>query len=53
MKNQCDHKRKKDLSQGLGNERHDYCLDCGTHWYKGRVWNCEQWSAWIESAIKK
>jgi len=45
----CDHAEKRDLTQGLGDERQFYCSKCGTHWYKGREWSRKEWEAWIES----
>jgi hypothetical protein len=45
----CNHAEKRDLTQGLGVERHYYCSKCGAHWYKGREWSRKEWEAWIES----
>lgn len=39
----CKHENKKDLSQGLGEERHYYCSDCGSHWYRGKYWTRAEW----------
>ncbi len=39
----CGGKRVKDLTQGLGPDRHIYCLDCKGHHYKGRWVTRKQW----------
>lgn len=43
----CKHEAKKDLTQGLGEERHWYCPACGSHWYKGVFYNKKNWDTWV------
>ena len=45
----CMHKNRKDLTQGLGDERHIYCPDCKWHLYKDREWSKEEWENYIEN----
>ena len=44
----CDHKGKKDLTQGLGITRHYICLDCRCHWYNDKFWSKEEWEEYTE-----
>lgn len=46
-KKDCSHSAKKDLTQGLGDERNIYCPTCKSHWYKGRFWTAEEWNFYI------
>lgn len=48
-KEKCDHPGKKDLTQGLGAERHYYCPNCGTHWYNNRIWTKKEWDEYVNS----
>jgi len=47
MNNGCKHEQKNDLSQGLGPERHYFCLSCKSHWYKGKEWTRDEWDSWV------
>lgn len=49
MKNCCDKPSWKDLTQGLGEERHYYCSRCRAHIWRGRFWTYETWKNWINS----
>ena len=43
----CSHKGKKNLSQGLSDERHYYCPDCKWHEYKGKEYTSEEWIIYV------
>lgn len=43
----CKHSRKKDLTQGLGEERNFYCPTCGAHWYRGKFWTPKEWELYV------
>ena len=47
--NCCENKQIKDLSQGLGNERHWYCSRCQAHIWKGKFYTAKEWDAWVNS----
>ena len=47
QKKDCVHRHKKDLTQGLGEERHFYCPNCKSHWYKGRLWSRAEWELYV------
>lgn len=48
IKENCPHKNKKDLTQGLGAIRNHYCPDCKMHWYRGRSWTEAEWNEYVE-----
>jgi len=39
----CTHSAKKDLTQGRGEFKHDYCPTCGAHWFKGTYYSEAEW----------
>lgn len=45
--NCCSNPKVKDLSQGLGDDRHLYCVTCKSHTYRGQVYDRQQWEAWV------
>lgn len=46
-KAECDHKGKRDLTQGLGDERHSYCPKCKAHIWRGLVWTAKELEAYV------
>jgi hypothetical protein len=44
----CGHGEERDLTQGLGEERHYICMRCGMRHYRGRVWTRREWTEWVE-----
>ena len=45
----CNKPRIKDLSQGIGPERHLYCQSCQSHTYKGIFYSKLEWDEWINT----
>lgn len=43
----CEKPNVKDLSQGIGERRHYYCMKCFSHHYNGKQWTAKQWDEWI------
>ena len=43
----CKKRQVKDLSQGLGDERHYYCIECKSHLYKGMACTRKQWDEYV------
>ena len=48
MINCCNKPEVKDLTQGLGNDRHMYCTHCGAHEYDGRQYTRAEWNRLME-----
>jgi len=45
--NCCKNKKIKDLTQGLGEERHFFCVTCRAHYWRGVFYDRKQWEAYI------
>ncbi len=45
--NCCGSPAVKDLSQGLGENRHFYCCNCKSHKWKGSFYTRQEWEEWI------
>tara|TARA_R110000765_G_scaffold351817_1_gene441808 strand:+ start:384 stop:593 length:210 start_codon:yes stop_codon:yes gene_type:complete len=43
----CPSSSHRDLSNGIGENRHILCGNCFSHWYKGRYWNAKEWEEWV------
>jgi hypothetical protein len=44
----CNHKDRTDLTKGKGEFPNEICLNCRTHWYKGKEYNPDEWDTWLE-----
>jgi len=45
----CANPMVKDLSQGLGAERHYYCQRCKAHVWRGVKYTAKEWHNWINA----
>lgn len=45
---ECTHEAATDLTKGKG-EPNVICLDCRTHWYKGKEYNPDEWDAYVNT----
>lgn len=47
----CDHRLKSDFSffESGATERTPffYCIQCATHWFKGKEWNPDEWEEYV------
>ena len=43
----CKNANMKDITQGQGDERHYYCSKCKSHFYKGKMYDKEEWETYI------
>ena len=49
LKDCCDTPQVKDLTQGLGPDRHYYCAHCKSHLWKGEIYTKKEWEWYVES----
>lgn len=43
----CDKPQQKDLTQGLGPDRHIYCQSCKAHQYDGKFYTRQEWEIYV------
>lgn len=44
----CKNPKTKDLTQGLGPDRHMYCEKCKAHEWQSRQYSKKEWEKWME-----
>ena len=49
----CKEPTIKDLTQGLGPDRHLYCEKCKSHEWRGREYSKKEWEEWTEAVAQK
>jgi len=52
MTNCCDKPQQKDLTQGLGPDRHIYCQSCKAHEYDGKFYTRQELEIYINQEEK-
>ena len=53
LKDCCDTPQVKDLTQGLGPDRHYYCAHCKSHLWKGEIYTKKEWEWFITRVMTK
>lgn len=49
----CKSPQIKDLSQGLGDERHYYCSACKSHLWRGAQYDRREWEDYVNEVPMK